>query len=174
MAGEADKPGTSAVETIFLAALELPATERPAYLAAACGDDWHLRKRVEELLQANEAPEGFLPEEHGTAPGEAPLPASGQSPALTERPGDCIGRYKLLKKLGEGGCGVVYLAEQEVPVRRKVALKVIKLGMDTQSVITRFEAERPGPGVDGPLKHCQGAGRRCHGHGAAVFRDGIG
>jgi serine/threonine protein kinase/tetratricopeptide (TPR) repeat protein len=142
MAGEADRPGTSAVETIFLAALELPAAERPAYLAAACGDDWQLRKRVEELLQANEAPEGFLPVEHGTAPGEAPLPATGQSAALTERPGDCIGRYKLLKKLGEGGCGVVYLAEQEVPVRRKVALKVIKLGMDTRSVIARFEAER--------------------------------
>jgi serine/threonine protein kinase/WD40 repeat protein len=142
MAGEADKPGTSAVETIFLVALELPAAERPAYLAAACGDNLLLRKRVEELLQADEAPEGFLPEEHGTAPGEAPLPSTDQTAALTERPGDCIGRYKLLQKLGEGGCGVVYLAEQEVPVRRKVALKVIKLGMDTRSVIARFEVER--------------------------------
>ena len=61
---------------------------------------------------------------------------------LSEKPGDRIGRYKLLEKIGEGGCGVVYMAEQEEPVRRRVALKVIKLGMDTKSVIARFEAER--------------------------------
>src|SRR5881392_335889 len=61
---------------------------------------------------------------------------------LTDQPGDRIGRYKLLQKIGEGGCGVVYMAEQEEPVRRRVALKVIKLGMDTRSVIARFEAER--------------------------------
>src|SRR4030095_2935767 len=60
----------------------------------------------------------------------------------TEREGDRIGRYKLLQKIGEGGCGVVYMAEQVEPVRRRVALKVIKLGMDTKSVIARFEAER--------------------------------
>src|SRR6185436_16653063 len=60
----------------------------------------------------------------------------------TELSGDHIGRYKLLEKIGEGGCGVVYMAEQEEPVRRRVALKVIKLGMDTRSVIARFEAER--------------------------------
>src|SRR3954465_13127209 len=62
--------------------------------------------------------------------------------SITEQPGDRIGRYKLLQKLGEGGCGVVYMAEQEEPVRRKVALKVIKLGMDTRQVVARFEAER--------------------------------
>ena len=61
---------------------------------------------------------------------------------LTEKPGDKIGRYKLLQQIGEGGCGVVYMAEQEEPVRRRVALKVIKLGMDTKQVIARFEAER--------------------------------
>src|SRR5439155_2359414 len=61
---------------------------------------------------------------------------------LTEKPGDKIGRYKLLQKIGEGGCGVVYMAEQEEPIRRRVALKVIKLGMDTRQVIARFEAER--------------------------------
>src|SRR2546421_2945979 len=62
--------------------------------------------------------------------------------SITEKPGDSIGRYKLLQQIGEGGCGVVYMAEQEEPVRRRVALKVIKLGMDTKSVIARFEAER--------------------------------
>src|SRR5207253_666771 len=61
---------------------------------------------------------------------------------IKEKPGDRIGRYKLLEKIGEGGCGVVYMAEQEEPVRRRVALKVIKLGMDTEAVIARFEAER--------------------------------
>src|SRR5207253_1813887 len=61
---------------------------------------------------------------------------------VTEQPGDRLGRYKLLQQIGEGGCGVVYMAEQEEPVRRRVALKVIKLGMDTKSVIARFEAER--------------------------------
>ena len=61
---------------------------------------------------------------------------------LTEKPGDKIGRYKLLQQIGEGGCGVVYMAEQEEPVRRRVALKVIKLGMDTKQVVARFEAER--------------------------------
>ena len=60
----------------------------------------------------------------------------------TEKPGDRIGRYKLLQQIGEGGCGVVYMAEQDEPVRRRVALKVIKLGMDTRQVIARFEAER--------------------------------
>ena len=61
---------------------------------------------------------------------------------VNENPGDRIGRYKLLQKIGEGGCGIVYMAEQEEPVRRRVALKVIKLGMDTQQVVARFEAER--------------------------------
>jgi serine/threonine protein kinase len=61
---------------------------------------------------------------------------------VTEKPGDKIGHYKLLQQIGEGGCGMVYMAEQEEPVRRRVALKVIKLGMDTKSVIARFEAER--------------------------------
>src|ERR1039457_5433768 len=61
---------------------------------------------------------------------------------VTEQPGDHIGRYKLLEKIGEGGCGIVYMAEQTEPIRRRVALKVIKLGMDTRQVIARFEAER--------------------------------
>src|SRR6266849_3016121 len=79
-------------------------------------------------------------------PGERSNPAGTALAALavsvTEKPGDRIGRYKLLEKIGEGGCGMVYMAEQEEPVRRRVALKVIKLGMDTRQVIARFEAER--------------------------------
>jgi eukaryotic-like serine/threonine-protein kinase len=66
----------------------------------------------------------------------------GAAPDRSEQPGDTLDRYKLMEKIGEGGCGVVYVAEQTEPVRRRVALKVIKLGMDTRQVVARFEAER--------------------------------
>ena len=128
---------------IFNAALELPAPKRRAYLDDACAEDSALRQRVEELLQAGEGAGDFLerPVAGSTMPDVGPrCPASAVLP--TEKPGDRIGRYKLLQLIGEGGCGVVYMAEQEEPVRRRVALKVIKLGMDTKNVIARFEAER--------------------------------
>ena len=120
------------LEAIFGAALELGADERPAYLAQACGDDKALRGRVERLLRNLSRAGSFLAE--GAK--------AGLSGGLFEKPGDCIGRYKLLEKIGEGGCGVVYVAEQQEPVRRRVALKIIKLGMDTRAVVARFEAER--------------------------------
>src|SRR5688572_14235898 len=108
--------------------------EREAFLSEACGSDSHLKEQVLSLLRA-EADEGdsdFLKR----------TPLIRSTALITEKPGDKIGRYKLLQQLGEGGYGVVYMAEQEEPVRRRVALKVIKLGMDTKSVIARFEAER--------------------------------
>ncbi|MBI2927181.1 MAG: serine/threonine protein kinase [Verrucomicrobia bacterium] len=103
--------------------------EREAYLAAACGGDAALRRRVEALLEADIEAGNFL------------KPPSDDPPA-SEGPGTVIGHYKLLQLLGEGGFGRVYMAEQLEPVRRKVALKIIKLGMDTREVIARFEAER--------------------------------
>ncbi len=128
---------------LFLGALEHNAAERVAFLKTACGGDHALRQRVEELLAEQEQVGSFL---------ETPAAATSFSTvrlndaalkvSVTEKPGDRIGRYKLLEKIGEGGCGIVYMAEQEGPVRRRVALKVIKLGMDTKSVIARFEAER--------------------------------
>ncbi len=131
---------------VFGNARRLSATERAAYLDEACAGDSALRQRVEELLRAGERAEGFLQE---PAPGaQRPEPASATPmlvpnlPAPGEKAGDRIGRYKLLQQIGEGGCGIVYMAEQEEPVRRRVALKVIKLGMDTKQVIARFEAER--------------------------------
>ena len=104
-------------------------------LAACAGDDL-LRQRVEALLRAHDSAGTFMDS-------LAVDPRRG-TPAVkpAEQPGDRIVRYKLLQQIGEGGCGVVYMAEQEEPVRRRVALKVIKLGMDTKSVIARFEAER--------------------------------
>ena len=124
---------------VLNAALELRPPERAAYLDQACAGDAALRKQVEALLQAHEQAEGFL---------DAPPAGLDFKRTVrveispTEKPGDKIGRYKLLQQIGEGGCGVVYMAEQEAPVRRRVALKVIKLGMDTKQVIARFEAER--------------------------------
>src|SRR6516162_6401164 len=132
--------------SVFSAARRLPAGERAAYLDQTCAGDAALRQRVEELLRAGEDAEGFLQE---PAPGAQRPEDAPAAPTLVlnlaatgEKAGDRIGRYKLLQQIGEGGCGLVYMAEQEEPVRRRVALKVIKLGMDTKSVIARFEAER--------------------------------
>src|SRR5215471_17916207 len=113
-------------EAVFEAALELPAAQRAVYLEQACGGDAALRQRVEVLLGAFERAGGFM--NHPAAP----VCTGRSSPPAAEKPGDRIGRYKLLEQIGEGGCGVVYVAEQEEPVRRRVALKVIKLGMDTK------------------------------------------
>jgi serine/threonine protein kinase len=125
---------------VFNIALELPAGERAAYLDRECAGDDALRQRVEELLKANEVSCACL--EGSAAVPHGPGGTVRSSLVPVEKPGDRIGRYKLLQQIGEGGCGVVYMAEQEEPVRRRVALKIIKLGMDTKQVIARFEAER--------------------------------
>src|ERR1700754_691898 len=120
---------------VFTEALQLSAGERKLFLDRECGGDLELRQRIEALLRSHERVGNFLE--------ESPDKIESRPSALVgEKPGDRIGRYKLLQQIGEGGCGVVYMAEQEEPVRRRVALKVIKLGMDTKSVIARFEAER--------------------------------
>src|SRR5438270_11218749 len=127
-------------EVLFREALlKRSATDRAAYLDEACAGKATLRGRLEVLLEGHFKAAGFL----DTVPqlGQ-PSRRTSQANVLTEKPGDRIGRYKLLQQIGEGGCGVVYMAEQEEPVRRRVALKIIKLGMDTRSVIARFEAER--------------------------------
>jgi eukaryotic-like serine/threonine-protein kinase len=132
--------------------LEIDAPQqRAAFLNRACGTDAALRRDIEELIKAQALAGRFLPDQPGACDAQAVLldgaeaiapPAARLQVPITEKPGDLIGRYKLLQKIGEGGCGVVYMAEQEEPIRRKVALKVIKLGMDTKSVVARFEAER--------------------------------
>jgi len=118
---------------VFEAALALPPGQREAFVEQASGGDPELLQRIQALLHAAENGTDFLaPIERNPRP---TLPA-------IEKPGDRIDRYKLLEQIGEGGCGIVYMAEQEEPIRRRVALKVIKLGMDTRQVIARFEAER--------------------------------
>jgi len=121
------------LESIFHQALEIKSPEeRGSFLNAQCGSDAELRQKVEELLDANEKMSSFL------APtGDAA--ANSQTPDLI---GTKIGPYKLLEQIGEGGMGVVYIADQDKPIKRRVALKVIKPGMDTKEVLARFEQER--------------------------------
>ncbi len=125
-------------ESLFEAALELPREQRGDYLSRVCADDPALRARIEALLAGHEQTDGVLDRAHEAVQS---TPRLRPSPPA-ENPGDRIGPYKLLQQIGEGGCGVVWMAEQETPVRRRVALKVIKLGMDTRRVVARFEAER--------------------------------
>ncbi len=125
------------VEEIFLAALEIEAPEaRSSYLDEACGHT-ELRHQVERLLALDARAGGFL-----ERPAAAPTGTITAAPIQTEAAGTVIGPYKLMEQIGEGGMGVVYVAEQSTPVRRKVALKIIKPGMDTKQVVARFEAER--------------------------------
>jgi len=123
---------------VFAEALQLSVDERSNYLERACSADAELRQRVERLLKAHDHAGDFL---------EKPPPEARAEDSVGEKPGDRIGRYKLLQEIGEGGCGVVYMAEQEEPIRRRVALKIIKPGMDTKSVMARFEAERQALGL---------------------------
>ncbi|HEY7088786.1 MAG TPA: protein kinase [Tepidisphaeraceae bacterium] len=113
------------LKEIFAEALERRGAERATYLDQACGADAALRLEVEAFLAAAEKSDAFV-----------------ESSDFDERVGSLVGRYKLLEQIGEGGFGVVFMAEQEQPIRRRVALKIIKLGMDTHQVIARFEAER--------------------------------
>jgi WD40 repeat protein/tRNA A-37 threonylcarbamoyl transferase component Bud32 len=123
-------------QALFALALKKPAAERTAFLDRECGEDAGLRQRIEELLAAHESP-GPFPEPPAGPPAAATVLLTPE-----EGPGALIGRYKTLEKIGEGGFGVVYVAEQREPVKRRVALKIIKLGMDTRQVVARFEAER--------------------------------
>src|SRR5580765_356502 len=141
-------------QEIFSAALEIADTaERSAMLDRACAGSPQLRAQMDELLAASSQAEGFFAECYkaiveskedlnALPPADGkPRPGSLKD-AHDDLIGSQIGGYKLLQTIGEGGCGVVYMAEQEKPVRRRVALKVIKPGMDTKSVIARFEAEQ--------------------------------
>ncbi len=127
------KQQRQSVKAVFDEAVEIASpAERQAYLDRACAEDPGVRSNVEALLRAYEAAGNFLENSAATVP-EHPI---------TEGPGAVIGPYKLLQQLGEGGMGAVFMAEQTQPVQRKVALKVIKPGMDSRQVLARFEAER--------------------------------
>src|SRR5262245_53805419 len=132
---------------IFEALMDLPEHEQRERLAGLCGDDQALLKEVESLLNAHEragaflrsptGPARFISDSRGTTETDEHPTTVNELPR--EGPGTRIGPYKLLQCIGEGGFGSVFLADQEQPLRRRVALKVIKLGMDTKAVIARFE-----------------------------------
>src|SRR5262249_8051680 len=162
-------------KALFRAALDLPdPTQRSALLDRECGDDRGLRQRLEELLAAQDQPASTLErllaverqratstDDETAAPGPPPAgekattAGSDPGPTATFRPereaallGTLIaGRYRLRQEIGEGGMGSVYLAEQTRPVRRQVALKLIKAGMDSRTVLARFESERQAPAL---------------------------
>ncbi len=135
----ADKVNDRSEKEIFFAALDLTSPDaRAAFLEGACGKNPALRQRIEILLAEHFEQDTLLK----TATASQIIPLLHRPTPLTEGPGSQIGRYKLLQPLGEGGFGVVYMAEQKEPVKRRVALKIIKLGMDTHQVVARFEAER--------------------------------
>src|SRR5262249_18167821 len=129
--GDAVDASPRKARDVFLAAIKRPAEERETYLREACADDQDLHQRVSALLQA-----------------QAEIGSFHEAPALTvdqpgtESPGTATGYYKLGEQIGEGGMGAVWMAQQTEPVKRVVAVKLIKAGMDSKQVIARFEAER--------------------------------
>jgi serine/threonine protein kinase/tetratricopeptide (TPR) repeat protein len=135
------------VKALFLAAAALQPAQRAAFLEQACGTDAELRQRIEQLLSAHDEP-GSQPAPPGQTVDEVSASEDGDSaappdPGPAEEIGSVVaGRYKLLQVIGEGGMGSVFMAEQKQPVKRMVALKVVKAGMDSRSVLARFEAER--------------------------------
>jgi serine/threonine protein kinase len=126
---------------IFKVAVQLPAGQRSAFLDQVCAGNLELRADVASLLEAHDTSNSFM-ERPALEPPVNGYEGNTHDQSLAERPGTLIGPYKLIQQIGEGGFGVVFLAEQERPVKRRVALKVIKPGMDTRQVIARFEAER--------------------------------
>jgi len=140
----------SKLQDIFENAVDLRGGEREEYLRGACVGDESLRAEVDGLLRAHERAAGFMGSPTSDASGDFTLVTNrhgGEDAAmivtsLRESPGTKIGPYKLLQLIGEGGFGSVFMAEQTAPVQRKVALKIIKLGMDTRQVVARFEQER--------------------------------
>ncbi len=143
-------PKTERVADLFAAVQALPEAEQPAFLDQACADDQEVKDQVEQLLRAFAQAKSFL-EPHPRNETGKPLTPLGAS--------DTWGPYRLLEKLGEGGMGEVWLAQQEHPVKRQVAVKIIKAGMDSKQVLDRFGAERRSSCPDGSSPYRQGAGR---------------
>ena len=131
------RTGSSRDMQVFMEGFSLPLEDRGRYLARACAKDENLRRRVRRLFRVHDRAGDFLEEPPGETAGERM-----NARLKMEKPGDLIGHYKLLRQIGEGGCGIVFLAQQEEPVRRKLAIKAVKPGINMRSIVARFEAER--------------------------------
>ncbi len=154
-------------EAIFHAARDIPDPERRREcVREACGPDEVRIAHIEALLAAADGPDSLL-----DRPAAGNPMATIDQPA-TESPGTVVGPYKLIEPIGEGGMGSVWMAQQTVPVKRLVAVKLIKAGMDSRQVIARFEAERQALGPDGPREHRPRVGRRHHKRWPALLRHG--
>ena len=151
------------IEVFNEAKAQPPGAGRERLLDLMCHHDSVLKEQVMALLGSDARAGAFLNQ-------TMPAPAA----PVTEKLGQSIGRYKLLQKMGEGGCGVVYMAEQNEPVRRRVALKVIKLGMDTKQCDRPLRSRAAGAGADGPSEHRQSARCRRHRNRPALLRHGTG
>jgi serine/threonine protein kinase/WD40 repeat protein len=143
--GSSGGGGPVSLKDVFAKAASMGAEERGAFLDRACAGDAGMRSRVEELLRVHDAAPAFMANPTDAAGAQMLVGGAARSTvhrAIVQGPGSRVGHYKILQHIGEGGFGTVFLAEQERPVRRKVALKIIKPGMDSRQVIGRFEAER--------------------------------
>ena len=162
---------------LFEHASSLPPEERHAYLVGACSGDASMIHRLEELLRAHNNTGDFMAT---PAAGDLRAEVAGGfgitsgAAAVGVAAGDRIGRYRIIEPIGEGGFGVVYLAEQEEPVRRRVALKIIKLGMDTRAIVARFEAERQALALMDHPNIARVFDGGATDDGPALFRDGAG
>ena len=156
------------IRAIFWKAIQFPTSrEMDRYLDDACGNSSELRAEVAELIESHRRAGSFLGGDVADDGGMTETPSN-------DHLGTVIGCYTIREQIGEGGMGEVYVAEQSAPVRRKVALKIIRPGMATKDVVARFEAERQGAGDDGPSEHRQSVRRRRNRDQAAVLRDGAG
>src|SRR5262245_43015691 len=126
------------LKELFLAALEVAREDRAAWLDRECAADAGLREHLGLMLAAHDAPQSLLDRPVVDLKSDYPT----VDPPTAERPGAVLGPVKLLQRIGEGGMGVDYVAEQKEPVERRVALKIIKPGMNSRQVLARFEAER--------------------------------
>ncbi len=158
------------VDTILSEAVEIEsAAEREAYLDEACGKDAELSASSGGVdCRLISGPESFF------GGSSLACAATIDFPPITERPGTQIGPYKLIQEIGDGGMGMVFMAQQKEPVRRKVALKIIKPGMDTREVIARFEAEEQALAMMDHPNIAKVLRRRHHRDGQTVLRDGTG
>jgi serine/threonine protein kinase/WD40 repeat protein len=137
-------PNAQRVRDVFVAAVDLPPDQWQAFLKQTCAGDDDLLRQVSKLLEVHQQPGSFLdqPVAHVQAAGVLEPAGNGVATAVQEGQGTRIGPYELLERIGEGGMGEVWMAEQREPIQRKIALKIIKAGMDTRSVVARFRAER--------------------------------